>query len=159
MKMKHANVGICERRLVSLKPAEQSSFLGNDGDYLKPLGGFRRTQESTIGAVGNIIGGTGELLRGRLLHGPARIGLGVFDGLDFFPSALADWYRSVMGTESVSHSPSRTNIGRAFSHFGDIDTSSPVQAIKDTTVATVDAAHALLFKPVSDILRLLRSSN
>jgi hypothetical protein len=150
-------IGICEHRLVFLNHAEQA-YLGSDGDLLKPLGGFQRTKESTIGALGNVGGGAVALLKGKIVGGPLQIAQGVFDALDTIPSAVADGVRGVMGTQSGNYGSSRTNIGRAFSHVGDIDLSDPVETIKDTIAVTTDAVHAVVFKPLSDVLRLARGS-
>lgn len=146
-----------ELRLLSLKLES-----AGDGDILEPLGGWQRTQESTFGAVGNIVGGTGQLITGNgqggRIGGVARVGQGALDVLDIPVSLAADGIRNVAGTPSNPHSSSRFNITRAAKSFTDIRTDDPMNAIKDAVVFTTDNIHALFFKAGSDALKAVRGS-
>lgn len=146
-----------ERRLLSLKLESVGS-----SDTLEPLGGWQRTKESTFGAVGNILGGTGQVItgngKGGRIGGVARFGQGALDAFDIPISALADGVRNVAGTPSNPHSPSRFNITRAAKSFTDIRMDDPMNTIKDSIVFTTDNIHALFFKPGSDALKAIRGS-
>jgi hypothetical protein len=134
--------------------------IGNDGATLEPLGGFQRTKESSIGAVGNVLGGVGQVITGTngRFRGLLRVGEGVFDALDIVPSAIADGVRMTAGTPSKSHTPSGFHTVRAFRHASDIRTDNVVNGVLDTGAVVVDNIHAIGFKLGSDILRLMRGA-
>lgn len=140
--------------------AEKLKFIGNDGASLEPLGGFQRTKESSIGAVGNVAGGIGQIITGTggRFKGILRVGEGIFDALDVVPSAVADGVRMVAGTPSNSHTPSRFHTVRAMRHASDIRTDNVVNGVLDTGAVAVDNIHAIGFKLGSDVLRLMRGA-
>jgi hypothetical protein len=134
--------------------------IGNDGAALEPLGGWRRTQESSIDAATNVLGGIGQVISGSggRIRGLLRIGQGAFDALDIVPSVIADGVRKVAGTPSNASS-SQLNITRSLKHATtDIRTDKPFNTVKDIGTVIVDNVHSIGFKVGSDVLRLLRGA-
>ena len=127
---------------------------------MEPLRGYQRTKESTFGAVGNIVGGAGQVITGTngRFRGALRIGQGVLDVADVIPSIAADGIRSLGGTPSHASTSTRFNVTRAIGDLN-IRTDDPVHVIKDTASYTAGLVHAVVFKPVSDVLRGLQSLN
>ena len=126
------------------------------GGQLNHLGGITRTAESTVGAVGNVLKGTGRFVfKGEFVKGAAQVGQGVFDAIDVIPSAAADGIRMVAGPDGPrGRSPYNYNITRALGSFEQIDMKRPVGAVG----AVADLTHAAIFKPGSDILRAVQQN-
>jgi hypothetical protein len=138
-------------------PEELAAESLEDG-RLDNLGGLTRVKESTFGAVGNVLGGTGKLLfrPGQRFNGALQIGQGGLDALDIIPAAAADGIHMVTGPDSPpGKSPRRYNITRALDSFSHIDTKRPVGAVG----AVADVVHASVFKLGSDALKAARQSN
>ena len=66
-------------------------------ESLPELGGISRVKQSTLDAVGNVLGGVGKIVTGKPLKGIAQGAEGVFDALDIIPGAAADGIRAVTG--------------------------------------------------------------
>ncbi|PIR48530.1 hypothetical protein COU80_02350 [Candidatus Peregrinibacteria bacterium CG10_big_fil_rev_8_21_14_0_10_55_24] len=89
---------------VVFKPgSDLLKLVRGDREPMEPLGGIQRTKESTIGAVGNVLKGAGNILRLRPLRGGAQIGQGVLDALDVAPSFAADVLRGASTLDSRAH--------------------------------------------------------
>lgn len=122
----------------------------SSSESLQNLGGLRRTQESTLGAIGNVLGGAGQLVFGKgRLKGAARMGQGVLDALDVVPSFAADSIRFVTGPKGNETGPSgyNYNITRALGSVKEVR--DPLGAIG----AATDIVHAAVFKLGSDALK------
>ena len=127
---------------------------GSKGEVLKPLGGARRTLESSIDAGGNILGGAGRLVfkPGERISGGVQMIRGFVDGLDIIPAGVADGIRAGFGPKNNSASAnSHYNITRAVSGIRDVE--KPEHVIG----AVTDVAHAALFKLGSDGLKWIEN--
>jgi hypothetical protein len=142
-----------ENRLIRFK-AEKLPAQSSEGDHLEHLGGFVRLQESTLGAAGNVLSGTGKVLTGKPIRGVAQVGQGVLDAIDIVPSAIADGVRSATGPDNPrGTSQYNYNISRALGSFNQIEKPS------DAIGAAVDVVHASVFKLGSDALKAIRKSS
>ena len=140
----------------SIRMNRAPEFTNTETRSLKKLGGLRRTQESTIGAIGNVLGGAGEVVfsKGNRLKGLARVGQGVLDGLDIVPSFAADSIRFVTGPKGneTGASEYQYNITRALGSAKEVQ--DPLGAIG----AATDIIHASVFKLGSDALQAYRNN-
>lgn len=143
--------GMREKRITFLKT-------NLDGERMDRLGegflGLTRASESTIGAVKNVVGGSVQLLfkSGERVKGGFRIIEGLGDAVDAPFSFGADVIRKGVGTkDSGGAKDAITNTGRALSHAWH-DTKRP----QDVIPAITDTAHALIFRPFTDGVKLAR---
>jgi hypothetical protein len=89
---------------VIFKPgSDLLKLMRGDREPMEPLGGIQRTKESTVGAVGNVFKGTGNILRLRPLRGGSQIVQGALDALDVIPSFAADVLRGASTLDHKAH--------------------------------------------------------
>lgn len=154
--MEHMNGFFRERRLLLLRnSSEQLVQSVESEDYLEELHGITRTKESTIGAVRDILVGTGRLLfkRGKRIKGAAQAAEGIGNILEIPFSFGADVLRSMFGPKGrEGTSPFRYNITRALGSFGRIEKPT------DVIGALGDTAHSLFARPITDLIRLVRNN-
>lgn len=120
---------------------------------LENLGMYTRTKESTIGAVKDTVGGVIGVITGGnkgRFSSAMRIVEGVGNAIDVIPSAAADTLRLAIGPEPEQGlSNNNYNITRGLSSFKKIR--KPQHVIS----AIADTAHAAVFRPGTDLARLL----
>ncbi len=149
----HVSLSARENRLLRLNAS---------GEYMDELKGLQRTKESSIGAAGNIVGGTGQILTGSgkgRLDGALRLGQGALDIFDVPVSGVADGIRSLSGMPTGNEAPSRFNVTRAFNDYANIRTDDPMNTVKDGMAWTAGMVHAVFFKGGSDLLKAARGMN
>lgn len=134
--------------------AAENRIMRYSAEMMEPLGGLQRSKESTFEAIGNIGEGVKQIITGTngRLRGLARVGQGILDVADTGVSAIADGVRSLSGMPSNGAS-GRYSITRAFRDYQNIRTNDAMNTIKDTTAYVAGLVHAVVFKPVSDLLR------
>jgi hypothetical protein len=142
------------KRMCTWSAREQMLIYRYRPEMMKPLKGFQRTREGTLDAAGHVIEGVGQVITGTngRLRGLGKIGLGILDFADTGVSALADGVRSLSGMPSNGTS-GKFNITRAAMDIKNIRGDDVMHTIQDTIAYTTGLAHAVLFKPGSDILR------
>lgn len=138
-------------------PAVEAAAIQN-GEGLQHLGGLRRTQESTIGAVGDVLGGLKQVAlpsRGESrIGGAARIAEGVFNAADIIPSAIADGARAFTGPDMPKgQSQYNYNISRALGSFQ--HAKKPQHLIG----GVIDTIHAVTTRAGTDIMRAIRRNS
>ena len=141
-----------------VEQATEAEAAMNDTESLQKLGGIQRIKESTIGAIGNVLKGTGRLFKkGERTKGAAQIGQGILDALDVFFGAAADANRFVFGPKEtkVGSGPSEYNYNISRAIGGAKDVSNPVEAIG----VAGDILHAGATKLGSDGLIALRRND
>lgn len=98
---------------IGFKPVSDGIRAVRGAEPLKELGAYRRTKESSIGAVSDTIGGIGDTFRGKLIKGPLRTINGVIDFIDIVPSAVADSADSITGVEHGTRARAQKTLALA----------------------------------------------
>ncbi len=91
------------------------------------------------------------------LRGLGKIGLGILDAADVGVSVIADGIRSLSGMPSNGTS-GKYNITRAFGDYKNIRTDDPLHIMQDTIAYGTGLAHAMIFKPGSDVVRAISTT-